>query len=226
MLRRVMFLKPRDGVTEQQMDGLFHACMETPRHIPGVVGMQGGKNLIARVPEDAYMVDTLYRDAQAYETYRTHPYHDEVLKPLFNRADPRSVVQSYDAVFYEPLREEFPEPGMKDLLRRSLIVRIEPGTPPEQTLQWEKHIMEMPRHIPAIRNWAFARVMQTPRPSPWTHAWEMEIKDADAFRQYLDSPFHWGVVDRWFDPEWPMRIVAPRILHGYYKTPATVLGWK
>ena len=226
MLRRTVFLQFRDSASPETIRAFKQAVRETPRHIPGVLGMQIGENLIARAPDQGHMLDTLFASREALEAYNADPYHLEVLRPHFQQGDPRWIVERSDAVFFEPMREVIAEPGIEKFLRRSLIVRVPEGISHERVELFEKQIMEMPRHIPAIRNWAFARAAQDVRKTRWTHIWEMEIHDAAAFQQYLLSPFHWGVVDLWFNPEWPdQQIVERDFLHGYYQAPSTVLGW-
>ena len=39
------------------------------------------------------------------------------------------------------------------------------------------------------------------------------------------SPYHWGLVDGWFDPECPQRVVDTHLAHVYCPAAATILGW-
>jgi hypothetical protein len=44
--------------------------------------------------------------------------------------------------------------------------------------------------------------------------WEQEYADVDGVRvAYLQHPYHWSGVDRWFDPEMPCAIVRPKLAH-------------
>jgi hypothetical protein len=226
VLRRTVFLQFRNDASPESIRAFQEAVRDAPRHIPVVLGKQIGKNLIARTPEQGYILDTLFESREALEAYHQDPYVREVLQPHFQRDDPRRIVERTDVVFFEPMREVIAEPGIANFLKRSLVVRVPGETPPEKVELFEKQIMEMPRHIPAIKNWAFARTAQDVRKTRWTHVWEMEIQDPAAFQEYLLSPFHWGVVDLWFNPEWPdQQIVGRDFLHGYYEAPSTVLGW-
>jgi hypothetical protein len=226
MLRRTVFLQFRDSASPERIRDFLQAVRDAPKHIPSVLGKQIGENLIARTPAQGYMLDTLFENREALQAYNADPYHLEVLRPHFQQGDPRWIVERAEAVFFEPMGEVIAEPEIGNFLKRSLIVRIPEETPPDKVELFEKQIMEMPSHIPAIRNWVFARAAQDVHKTRWTHIWEMEIQDAEAFQDYLLSPFHWGVVDLWFNPEWPdQQIVDKEFLHGYYQAPRTVLGW-
>ena len=65
------------------------------------------------------------------------------------------------------------------------------------------------------RSWS--RLPETaPQPMPhrWTHLWEQEFDRLEGLEQdYMLHPFHWGHVDRWFDPEMPERVVDPWLAH-------------
>jgi hypothetical protein len=131
-----------------------------------------------------------------------------------------------DVVMLEtPLAAELAEPGLRDAVKRTLLLRVEDGTDSGHVHRFEAELAAMPRHIPAIRNWSLARVM--PNPSGWTHAWEQEYRDLDGLRvDYMRAPYHWAVVDRWFDPEHPDRIVDPVLAHVYCATATSILSWR
>jgi hypothetical protein len=58
----------------------------------------------------------------------------------------------------------------------------------------------------------------------WTHVWEQEYADLAGLQQdYMRSPFHWAVVDSWFDPEGPSCIVEAGFLHLFYETQTSIL---
>lgn len=98
-------------------------------------------------------------------------------------------------------------------VKRTLLLTVRAGTPPDVIAQFESDLMAMPTHIPAIKSWALSRVTG---PSRWTHAWEQEFADPMGLNgDYLLHPYHWTHVDRWFDPEVPGSIVEPAIAHLY-----------
>lgn len=132
-----------------------------------------------------------------------------------------------DTVAFARQHLAVPEPGIRDCVKRTLLLRVLPDTPPAVVERFERDTMGMPRHIDAIRNWAFSRVDPELHPTPWTHVWEQEFRDVRGLEvDYMVSPYHWGLVDGWFDPECPQRIVDTSLAHVYCPAAATVLGWQ
>lgn len=132
-----------------------------------------------------------------------------------------------DTVAFEPQHLAVPEPGIRDCVKRTLFLRVLPGTPPDIVERFERDTMGMPRYIDAIRNWAFSRVDAELHPTPWTHVWEQEFQELRGLQEdYMLSPYHWGLVDGWFDPECPQRIVDTHLAHVYCPAAVTILGWQ
>ncbi|OXR42186.1 hypothetical protein B7C42_05785 [Nocardia cerradoensis] len=101
-------------------------------------------------------------------------------------------------------------PGKR--IKRTLLLRVRPGTEPAVVDRFEADLAAMPGHIAAIGSWTLSRA-DHPR---WTHAWEQEFADLDGLNaDYLLHPYHWTCVDRWFDPEIPDSIVDPAVAHLY-----------
>jgi hypothetical protein len=60
----------------------------------------------------------------------------------------------------------------------------------------------------------------------WTHVWEQGYRDLDGLlHDYMESPFHWGVVDQWFYVGGPTRILKPCFAHVHCRSPRSVLAW-
>ena len=221
-MRRISYLKFREGVDQRRIAAFEDALARTPEHVPGVVGVWFGVNVIPRWPEQAYIIEMQFKSRKDAEAFPRSEYYRERLARFFNAE--AGIAEWIESVYYEPMRLVVPQPEIRQCLKRSLIVGVEEGTAPEEVERFERQIMEMPAHIPAIRNWAFGRVDQGLEPTRWTHVWEFEMQDAKGFQAYMESPFHWGVVDRWFDPEWTGRILVPQYLHGYFQTASSVLA--
>ena len=95
-------------------------------------------------------------------------------------------------------------------VKRTLLLRVRPGTSAAVREQFESALTAMPEHIAAIRSWTLSRVTH----EHWTHAWEQEFADVDGLiGDYLRHPYHWTCVDRWFDAEMPQAVVEPDIAH-------------
>ncbi|WP_405752312.1 Dabb family protein [Streptomyces sp. NBC_01411] len=109
-------------------------------------------------------------------------------------------------------------------VKRTLALTVRPGTPPETVARFEADLMAMPDHIATIHSWALSRVDATVESSRWTHVWEQEFADVDGLTgAYLQHPYHWTYVDRWFDSELPTSIVAPALAHVFRWAHAPVL---
>ncbi len=127
-----------------------------------------------------------------------------------------SCVASAQMLSLEPVASGYRElSGSR--IKRTLALTVREGASQTQVRLFERSLEAMPDHIPEIRSWALSRV----RPEAsrrWTHVWEQEYADLAGLRvAYMQSPYHWTGVDRWFDPEMPCAIVEPQLAH--------VFGW-
>jgi hypothetical protein len=114
---------------------------------------------------------------------------------------------------------ETPAPFVK----RTLLLRVRPGTDPASVHGLEGALAGMPDHIDAIRSWALSRVDQARHPSRWTHVWEQEFARLEGLQHdYMVHPYHWTRVDAWFDPEMPTMIVTD-LAHLFHQSLAPVL---
>lgn len=99
---------------------------------------------------------------------------------------------------------------------RTLLLRVQPGTPEHTVARFERELSSMPRYLPTIRAWQLSRVSTALGTSSWTHVFEQEFADVEALMgSYLMHPIHWAVVDRWFDPETTDVIIRDRICHSF-----------
>ena len=116
------------------------------------------------------------------------------------------------------------DPGFAGEIKRTLLLRVEPHAPANSVAAFERDLMAMPDHIPAIINWALSRVVG-PSGTWWTHCWEQEYHTLDGLKvDYMMSPHHWGLIDGWFDPEMPRQIVDLELAHVYHATNRSVLA--
>lgn len=159
---------------------------------------------------------------------------------LFDGRDPAALQQApslqrlvedgtlrLDTVAFERQHLSVPEPDIRDCVKRTLFLRVLPDTPREAVESFERDMLGMPRYIDAIRNWAFSRADPELHPTPWTHVWEQEYRELRGLQEdYMLSPYHWGLVDGWYDPESPQRIVDTNLAHVYCPAATTILGWE
>lgn len=107
---------------------------------------------------------------------------------------------------------------------RTLLLRVEAETVAESVNKFEADLRALPRYVSSISAWQLSRPAQTVGATEWTHVFEQEFSDADGIMgPYLMHPFHWAVVDQWFDPECPSSIVRERVCHSFCESPPTVL---
>ena len=224
MIRRTTALKLRDDASAGGVAEAERVLHEAPERIPELLNGRLGLNMLNRGSRWEYTWDTIFEESGALDSYVNHPYHTGEIRRFFSLDSPDSIIASYDTLCYNPGWFEVPEPEIEDCYKRSLIIQVCEGTSPERTEMFERRLMEMPRHIPSIRNWAFSRASTESSPTRFTHVWEQEFQDLDGYRAYGAHPFHWGPVDEWFDFERPTHIVVGS-MQVYYKTSSTVLGW-
>ena len=117
-----------------------------------------------------------------------------------------------------------PEPALAPAVKRVLVFTVADGTPPATVARFERALARMPQHIPAIRSWSLSRVERVAGDVVWTHAWEQEYVDLASFRTYMDSPYHWGVIEPWFDHEFPQAIVEPQLAQVFYDVDRSLLA--
>jgi Stress responsive A/B Barrel Domain len=132
-------------------------------------------------------------------------------------------VRVADAVAVVPLSGgHVPLTGAR--VKRTLLLRVRPGTPADVQERFEAELAAMPRYIDTISSWALSRVDQGVAACLWTHVWEQEYASVAGLRgEYMMNPYHWAGVDRWFDGEMPDAIVEPRLAHVFYEAAGPVL---
>jgi hypothetical protein len=108
---------------------------------------------------------------------------------------------------------------------RCLVLAVDATTPAEDVRQLQRDLMLMPEHIPAIRDWALGQVTWSRGRRRWTHVWEQEFDTLSGLEvDYMVHPIHWGLVDGWFDPECPQRIVDPFLVHAAFAIEGALIG--
>ncbi len=133
-------------------------------------------------------------------------------------------VADVDLVELELIDGMAADPGFAGEIKRTLLLRVEPDALADPVAAFERDLMAMPDHIPAIVNWALSRVVGPPG-TRWTHCWEQEYYTLDGLKvDYMMSPHHWGLIDGWFDPETPRKIVDLNLAHVYHATTRSVLA--
>lgn len=87
---------------------------------------------------------------------------------------------------------------------------------PERVHEFEADLVGLADQVEAIARWRLARVTQHEGSMPWTHVWEQEYAVLDDLTgPYMLHPAHWGMAERWFDPEFPEWLVHPHLCHAF-----------
>ncbi|MBD2838411.1 Dabb family protein [Pseudomonas sp. JM0905a] len=112
-------------------------------------------------------------------------------------------------------------PGLTSGVLRTLLLRVRTDVAASHVEALERELLAMPNYMAGIRNWQLGRVTSD---SSWTHVWQQEFAEVgDLHGEYLMHPYHWGWVDRWFDPAFPEWTVEA-ICHAYCPLPASILA--
>ncbi|MBP0636773.1 Dabb family protein [Cupriavidus sp. AcVe19-6a] len=158
--------------------------------LPGLRQVAIGRNLAGSWGAGDYTLDLRFDPAPSGSTG-----HDDGLAAALEG------VAQVDRVAYSPISDGLRAPQLRQGIWRTLMFRVRPEAPECQVRSLEQDLLRMPEYMPGILNWRLARVLS---PGTWTHVWQQEFASAeDLLGEYLMHPFHWGHVDRWFDPEFP-----------------------
>lgn len=107
-------------------------------------------------------------------------------------------------------------PALATGVWRGLLLCADRPQAPARMDQFEAEMALMPKYIPAIRNWRLSRAVESGGDLNWTHVWEQEYEDIGGLMgPYMLHPYHWALIDRWFDPECPDWITNTTLCHSF-----------
>ncbi|WP_063061474.1 Dabb family protein [Nocardia sienata] len=200
-ITRLIHLVPdvAPGALDSLLAELRAAAGAAPRALiePTLPGVRNGGDILLRL---SFAEPAVGRAAAA------------LLAELCDRAE----VLRVDGTDHGPGVHGVAGPSSPGTVYRTLLLRVDPATPPQALAEFEADLLRMPRHIPTIRAWRLSRAHRAYGTAQWTHIWEQEFSDLDGLvGAYLAHPVHWGLVDRWFDPECPEAVVRDRVCHSY-----------
>jgi hypothetical protein len=89
-------------------------------------------------------------------------------------------------------------------LRRIEMLRVADGAPAGAVAALETALRDAAGHCPVSRVRLARSATQR---HGWTHVWEQEYADAAALDAYMRDPYHWSVIDSFFDATSPTAIV-------------------
>lgn len=172
---------------------------------------------LQRRPADPHVICRLCFGSEA-------DYHSLCIDPVWGESvSSRTGVSdgfSIETVFYRRTNFCAPEGDIKAGIWRALVVSVRAGVGSDQRTQFEAEMRMMPRYIASIKNWALNRVLWSSGTRLWSHVWEQDFADEDGLMgEYRMHPIHFGLVDRWYDPEHPDNIIDPRRLRMVCSSP-------
>ena len=222
MYRRIALLHLQPHSSADDVELLERELRDVAGRVPGLTHAHLGRHFPNTVGGGDYTWDLAFVDREQcprwLDQLRVADHAD-----LFAK-----VVARTDAVQFASTNVHVADATIADFVKRTLFLEVDRSTSPDKALEFDRVLTGMPRYIDAIHNWAFHRVEDdfTIGPRRWTHVWEQEFRDLSGLRvDYMISPYHWGYVDTWFDPESPHRVVAPGVAHVYCRAETTILGW-
>jgi hypothetical protein len=154
-------------------------------------------------------------------------YREAVLQPSWRSAENLLNVDNVahvDSIAYA--RESFAirDPGITNGIYRVLLLRLRPAMASQKVRQFEREMREMAHYIAAIRNWGFSRVIVGSGLRGWDYVWEQELIDSNALAgSYMDHPYHFAWIDRWFDPESHDWLLDTQLCHSFCPLAGSVL---
>lgn len=198
-----------DGEADRMLELLAGAG----RSLPGVRSSNAGKTL-PRALNGGRLLWRLSFDSEA--TYlaclRSAPWRSQIASAL----DPARGI-SADTLAYRTSFADTSSVESRAGIWRCLVLSVEGRARATEVRQLEADLLLMPKYVSSIRNWSLGRVVSAQGRRGWTHVWEQEFDDIGGLEgEYMIHPIHWGLVDGWFDPECPQRIVAPFLIHAAF----------
>jgi hypothetical protein len=226
VIRHTTFFEFAPGLASREREEVTAALQRIPDQVDGVVAhvvapplegsvVAGGADGPVRAADltviTAFADDASRGAADSYDT--------RVLEPMI-----AACCRTITHVVYEQGPVRLREPGLRDGVQRTLLLRVVDDAPAEAVAAFEAELAAMPEYIDSIRNSSLSRVIRTSPNERWTHVWEQEFTSVEGLTgPYMLHPYHWAVIDGWFDDECPRKIVDRRLLHSFCELPESVL---
>ncbi len=199
---------------------LLNQLAELSEVLPGVRSAKAGATLPRALNGGQLMWRLSFSsEADYWACHRSSVWRSKVALAL---APERGL--SIDAAAYDSKFADTSRPRQSRRIWRCLMLALEPYAGAADTRQLERDLMLMPRYVETIGNWALGRAVSSQGRRSWTHVWEQEFDDVQGLEgPYMTHPIHWGLVDAWFDPECPQRIVDPLLIHAAFEIERTII---
>jgi hypothetical protein len=198
------------GAADGAVETLHARLREGSLSLPGVRSVAVGETLPRDLNGGHIMWRAVFDTEADCWNCTLSPEWRSVMQPLLEPASGAVV----DTIAYATGHRDTSSGRQQPGIWRCLVMAVEFHAPASSVRQYEKDLLLMPGFVKAIRNWALSPVTYAFGRRRWTHIWEQEFDDVAGLEgEYMLHPIHWGVVDGWFDPECPQRIVDPWLIH-------------
>jgi hypothetical protein len=178
--------------------------------LPGIRSHVVGRTLPRAINGGQVMWRAVFATESDYWICAGSPQWHTTIDPLIS---PNKGV-SIDTAIYKTGMSDCSAGRQQDGIWRCLVLSVDSSTSTNTVRQFEKDLLLMPTFVGAIRNWSLSPIILASGHRRWTHIWEQEFDDVAGLEgEYMLHPVHWGLVDGWFDPECPQRIVDPWLIH-------------
>lgn len=172
------------------------------------------------VPAHDLYVEVAFKDQAEFEAAKAGDAWKELAAMVADAA--QTATHEYVA-FGEALNEYASDRAA--LCHRLLIFSLNEGASPEIVANMERTIVKFPDYVPQIANSRFAKVVETTGTNNWDYAFDVEYEQVtDYFGWYLGTPYHWGYIDRFFEPTASDFIIEPHLCSVYCAQPASLLA--
>lgn len=235
VVAQLVFVDGVDEVVRRRAIKILSGLGEAEGKVAGVVAMHAGLHTESSVGGGDLTWDLLFRDeARVASLFGSVGTAGSEVAGILGALLPAgeetaSLFASIEAGVPQTMSGHLGRPNLVGI-KRTLWLRVIPGTDPEALAQFEAEAPLLAAAVPAIRNWRWSRLRSDlclpGEGGGWTHLWEQEFEGLPGLEvDYMSSPCHWGFIDRWFDPEMPDQIVDIRLAHLACRETAPVLSW-
>lgn len=196
-----------EGTGPEELDRLAEVLQSAGPEI-GALTLQVGRVAPIARGGGQLMVLAAFADLASFEAARHHRYLDSAVRPAL-----QAVATHVEVVRYRQGPVDLRDSSLADGIQRTLLLHVNSE---RDLARFERQLADMPRYIDTIRNSSLSRVDRVwgGTGPPWTHVWEQEFATLEGLTGlYMTHPYHWGLVDTWFDPQAPNHLVDTTIIH-------------
>ncbi len=172
------------------------------------------------MPAYDLMVEIGFADQAAYEEAKTGDAYQALLAAVNDTAN----FSVYEFAAYGSDRENFTD--RQGICHRVLIFHMLPEFHTEELEKMlVENIVRFPTFVPKMVNCKLSKIVETSGTNHWDYAFECDYEEImDYFGQYLMTPYHWGFIDRFFEPSAKEFFIDPNLASVYCFAPTPFLA--